>query len=528
VCRGEIADFNFGEGYGGELDPKKPEGWPPNRVLRLEFLETILLREPYCSAVPHQGIRITGGWFKKPLELSNATLAYGVWLEKSRFDADVALIDLRSSYVISLDKSVFTGQLDMESLQTASSFFMGGADFSKVRLVGAHIGGAFDMAGSTFTDTLNMNSLKVGSHLFMRDKAQFRAVDLRGAHIGGALDMAGSTFTGALNMDSLKVGSTLSIRDKAQFSEVILRNAHIEGQVTMNSSTFTGALNMEGLQVGDVLIMADAIVTNPSRINLTFAKIALGLDLSANSLPSLDLTSTQVGGEFRLGWNTPLTWQPDATLVLRNTTVGSLQILPNAWPHTLELDGFTYASLGWSDTDGMRDMGNRQIAWLEGWLAKQSRYSPHCYEHLASILEKAGRKDDARAIRYTSRERERSNAKGFQWWLLTGLKTTIGYGYRYQYTLYWTIGWVAIGMLVLAISHLEPWGRKPASLREGVSYTLDIFFYSLGKLLPIVKLDKRYDEPIPVHWVQYYFYIHQLIGYVLAFFLIAGLTGLTK
>jgi hypothetical protein len=72
VCIGVIADFNEAEGYGGELDPKKLEGWPENRVLRPEFLETMLLHEPYRSAVPRQGVRIVGAWFKEKLDLSDA------------------------------------------------------------------------------------------------------------------------------------------------------------------------------------------------------------------------------------------------------------------------------------------------------------------------------------------------------------------------------------------------------------------------------------------------------------------------
>ena len=33
-------------------------------------------------------------------------------------------------------------------------------------------------------------------------------------------------------------------------------------------------------------------------------------------------------------------------LILRNTNVGTLQDVPEAWPDDLELDGFTYTLLG--------------------------------------------------------------------------------------------------------------------------------------------------------------------------------------
>ena len=34
IIKGEIADFNQSEEYGGKLDPKKPEEWPENKLLR--------------------------------------------------------------------------------------------------------------------------------------------------------------------------------------------------------------------------------------------------------------------------------------------------------------------------------------------------------------------------------------------------------------------------------------------------------------------------------------------------------------
>src|ERR687895_1265410 len=62
ICVGKIADFNSAKDYGDKLDPKRREGWPANRIIRPGFLETILLYEPYRSALPHQGVRLNGAW----------------------------------------------------------------------------------------------------------------------------------------------------------------------------------------------------------------------------------------------------------------------------------------------------------------------------------------------------------------------------------------------------------------------------------------------------------------------------------
>jgi hypothetical protein len=130
VCEGKVADFNEAEGYGGNLDPRKPEGWPENRILQPSFLETILLYEPYRSALTNKGVRIIGAWFKEPLDLSNATLAHEVWLVDSRFESDVDLSWLKSSHLIWLEGSKFNGELDMDALQVNSFLFMSQGEFA--------------------------------------------------------------------------------------------------------------------------------------------------------------------------------------------------------------------------------------------------------------------------------------------------------------------------------------------------------------------------------------------------------------
>ena len=83
VCTGQIADFN--------------EGWSSNRILRPEFLEMILLRDPYHSALTNQGVYIRGAWFKETLDLSNAILVHRLFLENSRFESGVDFSNLNSS-----------------------------------------------------------------------------------------------------------------------------------------------------------------------------------------------------------------------------------------------------------------------------------------------------------------------------------------------------------------------------------------------------------------------------------------------
>ena len=429
---GKIADFNKAEGYGEELDPKDPKGWPSNRILRPAFLETILLQEPYRGALTRKGVTIVGAWFTEALDLSSATLDHQLGLGDCRFESNVRLSRLKTTQVISLVGSKFTGELDMSSLKVGSSLFMrGGAEFAEVNLLGAKIGDQLSMIGSKFTGKLNMNSLEVGSSLFMRGGAEFaKAPDLIFSEVGGNLDISGSTF------------------------------------------------------------------------------------------PTLDLTGTRVHGELRLGSDEhPATqWRKGAKLILRNAEVGALQDLPEAWPDHLELDGFTYGRLGGLGAAAESDMANRDVSWLKEWLRKQQSFSPQPYEQLAGVLRKAGQKDKADDVLYARRESERVGAKGLHkaWMFLQ--KIFIGYGYHNLRAVYWVGALVAIGALVLLYS-----GQGPAhNMPYGLSYSLDM-------LLPFVKLrESHYTEIVICGWAKYYFYFHKLMGYVLASFLVAGISGLTK
>jgi hypothetical protein len=210
VGSGEIANFNEGDHYGGPLDPKKPEGWPENRVLRPKFLETILLHEPYRGALTRHGVSIIGAWFNEPNDLENATLAHELYLVSSRFDSDVCLRYLKSPCIISFESSKFKGKLNMNGLRVESSLFMrNDAEFAEVILRGARIGDQLDMSNSKFNGKLDMDGLRIESGLFMRNGAEFSEVILRCAKIGNQLNFIGSKFKDKLNMNSLYVDGGL-------------------------------------------------------------------------------------------------------------------------------------------------------------------------------------------------------------------------------------------------------------------------------------------------------------------------------
>src|SRR5262249_14755433 len=142
VCIGATANFNEGTEYGGDLDPKKPDGWPQNRLLRSAFLETILLKDPYRGALTRSGVQIVGARFTDALDVEGGRLGYPLVLYRSLFERGAYLQRVRSPHVINLSGSKVVGTLDMNGIHVDQSLFLRDrAEFTDVVLVGARVGG---------------------------------------------------------------------------------------------------------------------------------------------------------------------------------------------------------------------------------------------------------------------------------------------------------------------------------------------------------------------------------------------------
>ncbi len=207
-------------------------------------------------------------------------------------------------------------------------------------------------------------------------------------------------------------------------------------------------------------------------------------------------------------------------MILRNAKAEALKDAPNAWPGTIEIEGFNYARLGGITFDSGNDIRHREVDWFREWLSKQEHYSPQPYEHLANVLRNTGHQNLSTQILYTGKERERSETP---WSLSSGWQTLlylfIGHGYVVSRVLLWALGAVALGMGFLRVSgqyadhHMKYWGLA----------------YSINMLIPILELHRHHTDCIDLEGrVRVYFYFHKAFGYILSLFLIGAMTGLVK
>ena len=513
VCVGEIANFNAAPGYGGKLDPTKPADWPQSRVLRPAFLETILLKDPYRRALARRGVIIVGARFVETIDLASADLQHPFALAFSLVEHDADFSRLKSRYELDITDSKVAGAVKLNAVDLDASLVLTHGEFAVLDLTSAHVGGQVTLAGSKVAGDVRLGGLRAGS-LFMGG-AELSGVELAYAHVG-FLTLDNTKATGRLHMSSLRVDETLSLdggrfaevdltglrvdqhllmRD-AKFADVKLNSAHVGGFLSLVKSRVAGDLTCLGLEVEQQVIMIGA--TFDGSIDCHTAKIGSNLYLAGQFKKEVDFTGADIGGGLAVDGS------QGVSLALRNTKIGIIPDLADTWPPALEIDGLTYRSVVAADK-------------FEDWFRRTDHYAPQPYEQLAAVVQSQGNTTLATAIRYAGRERERSEAKGGTWAWLTVLKWMIGYGYHPEQSILWALGLVAVGAIVLRIS-----GEGP---RNGMPYGLA---YSFDILLPAIRLrDKHYAIDL-TGWARYYFYLHRIMGFLLASFLIAGVSGLTK
>jgi hypothetical protein len=477
VCAGREA--NLQDRYCPGRNPGAGACQPANQILRPQFLESILLDEPYRGSIPRQGVHIIGATFEEVLDLRYAKVDANVFLENSTFKRAVVLTGFRTPGLLAFDGSTFLGVF---------------------RVNGAQIGGLLSLAGDTRANQgLDMDGLRAGY------------LALKGQGVRGTFDAP--VFTSPV------------------WPAIWLSHARIDGDIDLSDATIDSGLNMANVEVGDELRLRYAILKG--RVIVTNAKIGGDLALegskkeSGDSIPRhVDLTGTSIGGALTFGSTGygPMQWPEGSRLILRNVTAGDVQdgitrdtagVWTGSWPRIRALDGFAYENLGGADSLAI---AMRPAEWLANdWLGCPERFSPEPYERLASTLSRLGYQTKAEDILYNRKNCERHRASYPNKLWLTVQWALIGYGHRIERAWAWVLVITLLGAWLLKLSRQ---GDEDTPLYRGT--------YSLGMLLPMIELSETHKKVQLTGWVRYYFYFHKLMGWVLASFLVAGLAGLTK
>lgn len=482
------------------------------------------------------------------LNLAELHVDHDLLMYQAEF-ADVLLGLAHVQGQLTLANSKVTGNLTAYGLRVDGNLIGLKVEFNKGSLAGADVGGSLSLIGATVIGDLDMSSIRVGGMLSLssipmssfvasipefpsssldvlglkvdRDpnailEARFGKVDLSSAKVQGGLGLLGAILSGDLFMDGVQIGADLTMVN-ARYKAVVLERARIAGVFNLRGSKLGGKLDCYASEIGSRFDLRGAEFAGP--IICSFAKIG-ELDLAGGTFQDdVDMTGTQINAELRIGsaGEERTRWAAKSTLSLRNARADAIQDSQDSWPARIDLSGFAYRNLGGRNATQQDQMADRPVSWFVSWLAKQDPYAPAPYEQLATVLRSGGKPGTADDILYASKERERAQATLLRRAWLTTIDVAIGYGYHMEWALVWVAGFVFTGIAVLRFS-----GEGPRNLMPfGIAYSFDM-------LLPIIRLREKHYQIDLQGWPRYYFYVHKIMGYVLASFLIAGLAGITK
>ena len=458
----------------------------------------------FAGLVDLSGMHVGGFLFMrkgtelKTLNLANVDVAKNLEIIGSKATGALDMNELHVGGVLLLKDSEFA-DIDLRNVHVIAKLsFLGSRVHGKVRLALAQVDKNLEFEHATVAGDTDMGGIRVGGFLLIHNETHLAKVNLLNAKVEKEIDIVAATISGGLDMDRLQAGGPLTVSE-ASLNGLALQNAQL-GQLQLVSSKVEGVLDCTGMVVGGDASLQDSqffgVVYCPSAI----VRGDAALD-GAGFHAEVDLTKAEIDGALQLE-NTR--WADNAWLRIANAKIGFID-LDEAWPAHLELDGLTYRSVVHSES-------------YTAWLARLERFSPQPYDQLASVVHGAGNDDLATTIRYAGRERERHEERSWiEWGILVALERLIGFGYYPLRALIWVVVFVALGVVVLRVTGE---GRRNG-MPWGISYSFDL-------LLPIIRLrDSHYEIDLKGP-ARYYFYVHKIMGYLLASFLIAGVSGLTK
>jgi uncharacterized protein YjbI with pentapeptide repeats len=457
----------------------------------------------YSDLLTKREVAISGAWFPRPIDLANSSIPVAVYFWNPRFDQGINLRGADISGTIAFDGSRVRHELNLNSANIRQSVVLrNGAQFGSVQLNAADIGADVDAINkSMFKDELSLNGAKVGGSVFLRDGSTFKSVDLTNADIGVQVDATNmSTFKDELSLNGAKVRGSVFLRDRSTFKYIDLIGAEIGGDVDAgDNSTFTDKLNLYSAQVkGSVYLFGSEFAG----------------DVRFSGATILGVLALYDGDQVP-------TWNDSSAIELEGSIIKAIDDTEGAWPKHVRLSGLVIQQPHGQLTDPGQGIMDRPTRWYHEWLKRDEGFSRASYIQLEVFLRNNGRIEAANDIAMARMGHEYASAGAYRKVLGFFHHYIVGYGYHPEWAIFWIIPLIAIGALVAR------WLPKP--IRDSVPSLLVL---SAQRLIPLIDFGKTYSDvevtgkDVPAG-VRGYFYVHAILGYILAAFIIAAIARIT-
>lgn len=418
--------------------------------------------------------------FVNSLNLDSIRSKSDIYIKKCR----AKILDLTSAVCagsIILNETKISDKINATSLSLGKSLYMNdGGQFGNVYLRGSRIKDNIDIQGSQFDGELDLSSINIGNHLNLNNQSVFLGkVNLTGSIIKGQIDLTYSLFTNSILLSSTEIFKNIIVRGitdnipqnhislsdnskKTIINDISMVGCYIGGAIEFNNTIFLHQLEIDSTEIkSDFSIIYSNLSQQTTRI--IYSHIGKSLKISSSSFKSLDISGTKINGDLDLGRSNrgatdiPPIWQESSVMICRNTEVGYIQDLHDAWPNKIDLQGFTYKNFGGFRTEDADKFVDRNITWMKNWLGekydsfdnldqiypvfKKINYAEYSsiqpYLQLSKILMNNGYMHNANEILYAAKEKELhlSESSFKSVWLILQ-KLFVGYGFKLENSLY--------------------------------------------------------------------------------------------
>ncbi len=533
--------------------------------LRARFLEKLIAGEFDHLRIPRQGVQIFNATIEEPLDLRNAEVNYYVRLSRCIFKKSVDLRDSHFKKSLDLSYSLFCDRSDSEVMKVDGDATYDDAIFEdEVVWTALTVGGRFNCERAEFwhleKETI-FNSMKVGDSIFIRGSIFHGPVNAAVACMGRHLQADGTSFlspTKTANFRRIRVGMSVFFRGADFHGPVIFQSSDITENFIANGAIFRGpkTANLSRLKVGQKAFFDDSDKTKnqePLAIRCpldmsygTYNDLEIrGQSTGKNSsepsinLPSLsfrgaviqhelliehariahlDASKFQVKGPAKLS-DVEITTSADFS----SSACQSLDFIRVAWPkinaatgtRRVDLAGLTYTTIS-IDKDDCNYQTKDVLAIKD--FVEASPFSTESYVQLETFFRNIGREDTAKEVFIRMHDRELSAKMNWydprRWleWMFWG--KIAGYGRAPFRVFFLSLILIFMGALMFDPQYLTTNQRSA----EGRIYKSIImrFFLSLDRFLPIeLGLAKNWEAKERKFFIWFYFYLHQVLGWIL-------------
>lgn len=565
ICAGQVGDLENLDA--AALSLTAPAPWPPDRTISAAFITEMLSDPRYRLTVSSNPIVILNARVTDPVVIGNATLQNKLFIGSSRFDSSLEIDDANSTQGLVLQDDNLAGPLVIsrsgfeyltlngisgpgmkvtndvfaDNVQLSDVGFAGpvaiidtkiGGDlalvparpgtrdhFQNMAILGTTVAGTTAISNAAFDGEFEGGRDSFGGGLSIDDAIFSQTAFFDDTDFGKLVDVEDSAFATDLRFVTSKFESELNVSHvnlclAGKACELFLVDANFGGKVTIDHLRINGDVNADGAAASGALELTnDSDAQHPLAVTMMDATIARDLTIGKTRLSELQLANTNISGTLQFLDAPGTAWSGTGWLGLSGATIGVLSNASWDWPASMYLEGMRFGLIGLrrADLDAGCINGNWSL-WLRG-----AAYSPEPYRQLAKYLSDSGDAHAATCVLETSQTRALSTMSPLKRILYWTYGQVAGFGYAPERAFWFAAGFVLLGVLVLKLTGQGERNQMPVGL-----------FFSFSELIPLVSLDKKFDDVALTGFARWYFYAHKIIGYVIALFIAAALSGLSN